>query len=74
MEQIVVRWILETRPADFEARYGGHGADETTGEVLYALEDPKSLLGQRIGDLIQVHGTVAQAKEEIPLLEVTRVD
>ena len=48
--------------------------DETTGEVLYALEDPKMLLGQRVGDLIQVHGAVVQAGEEIPLLEVTRVD
>ena len=77
MEQIVVKGILENRTADFGARYGGHGyalVDETTGEVLYALEDPKRLLGQRIGDLIQVHGTVAQAGGEIPLLEVTRVD
>ncbi len=77
MEQIVVKGILESRPADFGAQYGGHGyalVDETTGEVVYALEDPKSLLGQRIGDLIQVHGTVAQTEEEIPLLEVTRVD
>ena len=77
MEQIVVRGILESRPADFGARYGGRDYalfDETTGEVLYTLEDPKSLLDQRTGDLIQVHGTVAQTEEEIPLLEVTRVD
>ena len=76
MEQIVIKGILESSTADFGARYEGHGyalVDETTGEILYALEDPKSLLDQRIGDLIQVHGTVAQT-EEIPLLEVTRVD
>ena len=77
VEQIVIKGILESSTADFGARYGGHGyalVDETTGELLYALEDPKSLLDQRIGDLIQVHGTVAQTEEEIPLLEVTRVD
>ena len=76
MEQIVVKGILESRPADFEARYGGHGyalVDETTGEGLYNLEDPKSLLNQRIGDLLQVHGTVAQTEGEIPLLEVIRI-
>ncbi len=77
MEQIVVKGILESRPADFGAQYGGHGyalVDETTGEVLYALEDPKSLLGQRIGDLVQVHGTVVKTEGDTPLLEVTRVD
>ena len=75
MEQIVVKGILESRPADFGARYGVYAlVDETTGEVLYALEDPKRLLDQRIGDLIQVHGTVAQTEGEIPLLEVIRVD
>ena len=77
VEQIVIKGILGSSTADFGARYGGHGyalVDETTGEILYALEDPKSLLDQRIGDLIQVHGTVAQTEEEIPLLEVTRVD
>jgi hypothetical protein len=77
VEQIIVKGRLESRPADFGARYGGHDyalVDETTGEVLYTLEDPKSLLDQRIGDLIQVHGTVAQTEGEIPLLEVTRVD
>ncbi len=77
MEQIVVKGILESRPADFGARYGSHDyalVDETTGEVLYTLEDPKRLLDQRIGDLIQVHGTIAQTEGEIPLLEVTRLD
>jgi hypothetical protein len=75
VEQIVVKGLLESRPADFGARYGGYAlVDETTGEVLYALEDPKSLLGQRIGDLIQVHGTVARGEGEVPSLEVTRVD
>ena len=77
MEQIVVKGILESRPADFGARYGGHGyalVDETTGEVLYALKDPRGFLGQRIGDLVEVHGTVAQTEGEIPLLEVTRID
>ena len=77
MEQIVVKGILESSTADFGARYGGHGyalVDETTGEVLYTLEDPKRLLDQRIGDLIQVHGMVARTEGEIPLLEVTRVD
>ena len=75
MEQIVVKGRLESRPDDFGARYGGYALiDETTGEVLYALEDPRDLLGQRIDDLIEVHGTVAQTGGEIPLLEVTRVD
>ena len=75
MEQIVVKGLLESRPADFGARYGGYAlVDETTGEVLYALEDPRSLLGQRIGDLIEVHGTVVQTEGDIPLLEVTRID
>jgi hypothetical protein len=75
VEQIVVKGILENRPADFGARYGVYAlVDETTGEVLYALEDPRGFLGQRIGDLIRVHGTVAQTEGEIPLLEVTRVD
>jgi hypothetical protein len=73
VEQIVVKGRLERRPADSSA-HGYALVDETTGEILYALEDPKSLLDQRIGDLIQVHGTVAQTEEEIPLLEVTRVD
>jgi hypothetical protein len=77
VEQIVAKGILESRPAEFRARYGGRDYalfDETTGEVLYVLEDAKRLLGRRTGDLIQVHGTVAQTGGEIPLLEVTRVD
>ena len=75
MEQIVVKGILETGPADFGTRYGGYAlVDETTGEVLYSLEDPKSLLGQRIGDLVQVHGMVVETEGDAPLLEVTRVD
>ncbi len=77
MEQIVVKGMLESRPADFGARYGGHGyalVDETTGEVHYALKDPRSFLGQRIGDLIEVHGMVVETDQDLPLLEVTRVD
>jgi hypothetical protein len=68
VEQIVVKGRLETRHA-------GHVLiDETTGETLYALSDPRDLLTQRIGDLAQVHGTVAETEGDIPLLEVTRVD
>jgi hypothetical protein len=77
VEQIVVKGILESRPADFGAQYGGHGyalVDETTGEVLYALKDPRSFLGQRVGDLIEVHGMVVETDQDLPLLEVTRVD
>ena len=77
MEQIVVKGILESSTADFGARYGSHGyalVDETTGEVLYALKDPRSFLGQRIGDLIEVHGMVVETDQDLPLLEVTRVD
>ena len=77
MEQIVVKGILESRPADFGARYESHGyalVDETTGEVLYVLGDPKRLLGQRTGDLIEVHGVVVETDQDLPLLEVTRVD
>jgi hypothetical protein len=77
VEQIIVKGRLESRSADFGARYWGHDhalVDETPGEVLYTLEDAKRLLGRRTGDLIQVHGTVAQTGGEIPLLEVTRVD
>jgi len=70
-----VKGIPENWPADFGARYGVYAlVDEATGEVLYALEDPRGFLGQRIGDLIRVHGTVAQAEGETPSLEVTRVD
>lgn len=73
MEQIVVKGRLERRPADSGA-YGYALVDETTGEVLYALEDPRSLLDQRVGDLIEVHGTVVQTEGGNPLLEVVRVD
>ena len=77
MEQIVVKGILKSSTADFGARYGGRDyalVDETTGEVLYALKDPRSFLGQRIGDLIEVHGVVVETDQDLPLLEVTRVD
>ncbi len=68
MEQIVVKGRLETRRATLVL------IDETTGETLYALSDPRDLLTQRIGDLVQVHGTVTETEEDVPLLEVTRVD
>ena len=75
MEQIVVKGRLETRPAGSEAsRAGLVLIDETTDETLYALSDPRDLLTQRIGDLLQVHGTVAETGGDVPLLEVTRVD
>jgi hypothetical protein len=74
-EQIVARGLLETRPAESTTRYSGHTLiDETTGEVLYALSDPRGLLEGRIGDLVQVHGTVVETEGDVPLLEVTRVD
>jgi hypothetical protein len=68
VEQIVVKGRLETRRAGYVL------IDETTGETLYALSDPRDLLTRRIGDLAQVHGTVAETEGDIPLLEVTRVD
>jgi hypothetical protein len=77
VEQIVARGLLETRPGEHRTRYGGHAhalIDETTGEVLYALSDPRSLLEGSIGNLVQVHGTVVKTEGDIPLLEVTRVD
>ena len=75
MEQIVARGLLKTRPAESTRHYGGHVLiDEMTGEVVYALSDPKGLLERRIGDLVQVHGTVAETGGDIPLLEVSRVD
>ncbi len=75
MEQIVAKGLLETRPAELRIRYGGHAPiDETTGEVLYTLSDPRSLLEGRTGDLVQVHGTVVKTEGDIPLLQVTRVD
>jgi hypothetical protein len=48
--------------------------DETTGETLYMLSDPRDLLTQRIGDLVQVHGSLAETEREVPLMEVIRVD
>ena len=75
MEQIVVKGIVETGPADFLTRHGRYAlVDETTGEVLYVLDDPKSLLDRYVGDLVEVHGTLTQTEGEIPLLEVIRVD
>ena len=68
MEQIVVKGRLETRHAGYAL------IDETTGETLYTLSDPRDLLTRRIGDLLQVHGTVAETGGDVPLLEVTRVD
>jgi hypothetical protein len=75
VEQIVVKGRLETGPIGFADSHAGYVLiDETTGETLYALSDPRDLLTQRIGDLAQVHGTVAETEGDIPLLEVTRVD
>ncbi len=77
MEQIIARGLLKTRPAHLRTRHGRRAyalIDETTGEVLYALSDPRSLLEGRTGDLVQVHGTVANTEGDFPLLEVTRVD
>jgi hypothetical protein len=68
VEQIVVKGRLETRHADYAL------IDETTGETLYTLSDPRDLLKGRTGDLVQVHGTVTETEEDIPLLEVIRVD
>jgi 2-hydroxy-3-oxopropionate reductase len=72
VEQIVARGLLERKPAGSRARHAL--IDETTGEVLYTLSDPRRLLEGRIGDLIQVHGTVVETEGDIPLLEITRVD
>jgi hypothetical protein len=68
VEQIVVKGRLETRRAGYAL------IDETTGEVLYALSDPRDLLTQHIGDLVQVYGTVVETEGDLPLLEVTRID
>jgi hypothetical protein len=68
VEQIVVKGRLETRHAGYVL------IDETTGETLYTLSDPRDLLPQRAGDLVQVHGTVTETEEDVPLLEVIRVD
>jgi hypothetical protein len=75
VEQIVVKGRLEIRPIEFADSSAGYVLiDETTGETLYALSDPRDLLSERVGDLAQVHGTVAETEGDIPLLEVTRVD
>jgi hypothetical protein len=75
VEQIVVKGRLETRRIEFADSSAGYVLiDETTGETLYALSDPRDLLTQRIGDLAQVHGTLAETEGDIPLLEVTRLD
>jgi hypothetical protein len=74
MEQIVARGQLETRPVEPGTRHGYALVDETTGEVLYALADPRGLLGQRTDDIVQVSGTVVETGGDVPLLEVTRVD
>ncbi len=58
-----------------ETRHAGYVLiDETTGETLYMLSDPRDLLTQRIGDLVQVHGSLAETEREVPLMEVIRVD
>jgi hypothetical protein len=74
MEQIVAKGRLETRPAEPGTHHGYALVDETTGESLYALADPKGLLSQRTDDLVQVSGTVVETGRDVPLLEVTRVD
>ena len=75
MEQIVVKGRLETESAGSETRRAGYVLiDETAGETIYALGDPRDLLKGRIGDLVQVHGTVTETGERVPLLEVVRVD
>ena len=68
MEQIVVKGRLEARHAGYVL------IDETTGETLYMLSDPRDLLTQGTGDLVQIHDTVAETEREVPLLEVIRVD
>lgn len=76
MEQIVVKGRLETESIGSETRRAGGYVliDETAGEALYALSDPRDLLKGRTGDLVQVHGTVTETGEDVPLLEVVRVD
>lgn len=68
MEQIGVKGRLEARHAGYVL------IDETTGETLYMLSDPRDLLTQGTGDLVQIHDTVAETEREVPLLEVIRVD
>jgi hypothetical protein len=74
MEQIVAKGRLETSPTEPETHHGYALVDETTGEVLYALADPRGLLSQRIDDLVQVRGTVVETGGDLTLLEVARVD
>ena len=75
MEQIVVKGRLETESTGSETRRAGYVLiDEAAGETIYALGDPRDLLKDRIGDLVQVHGTVTETEEGVPLLEVVRVD
>ena len=76
MEQIVVKGRLETESMGSEPRRAGRYVliDEAASKTIYALSDPRDLLKERIGDLVQVHGTVTEAERELPLLEVVRVD
>jgi hypothetical protein len=75
VEQIVVKGRLEAGATESEdPRATLVLIDETSGKPLYALSDPRDLLTQRIGDLVQVHGTVAETERDVPLLEVIRVD
>ncbi len=75
MEQIVVKGRLEAGTIGSETRRAGYVLiDEPLEETIYALSDPRGLLEGRIGDLVQVHGTVTETQEDIPLLEVVRVD
>ncbi len=75
MEQIVVKGRLETGSIGSETRHAGYVLiDETSEETIYALSDPRDLLKVRVGDLVQVHGTVTETGEDVPLLEVVRVD
>ncbi len=75
MEQIVVKGRLETGSTGSETRHAGYVlVDETLEETIYALRDPRDLLKGRVGDLVQVHGTVTETGEDVPLLEVVRVD
>lgn len=75
MEQIVVKGRLEAGSIGSETRRAGYVLiDETIEEPIYALSDPKELLEGRTGELVQVHGTVTGSEEQVPLLEVVRVD
>ncbi len=75
MEQIVVKGRLEAGSIGSETRRAGYVLiDEMNEETIYALSDPRGLLEGRIGDLVQVHGTVTETEEDVLLLEVVRVD